>query len=180
MCKQSQGLGITVSRHTPLHDSWSTTMWGDIDDIIYNGMRKMKICRYWRGRAICMCSRCEESAMNPIMNGTSWRGSPIFGKLRDYCTVNKKFCVKLWYHTDRIENDASNSCSLPRKRVCRVVEYTDLPTESLLILHRLHRKRRVQQVFCCCMCSLPRNVYNEPLPRNYTRGYTYRLMEGIY
>jgi hypothetical protein len=37
-----------------------------------------------------------------------------------------------------------------------------------LILHGSHRKRRVQQLFYCCVCIRDRgNVFTEPLPSNY-------------
>jgi hypothetical protein len=52
-----------------------------------------------------------------------------------------------------------------------------------LIRHGPHRKQRVQQFFCCCVCFRGRGkVFTEPLPSN-DRGIhiqTQRLMGGIY
>jgi hypothetical protein len=53
----------------------------------------------------------------------------------------------------------------------------------LLIRHWPHRKRCVQQFFCCCVCIRCRgNIVTEPLPSN-DKGihiYTHSLMGGIY
>jgi hypothetical protein len=42
----------------------------------------------------------------------------------------------------------------------------DIPTYCPLIRYGPHRKRRVQQFFYCCVYSLLRNVFAEPLPSN--------------
>jgi hypothetical protein len=44
----------------------------------------------------------------------------------------------------------------PNRCIATIGLYTDGPTDSALIRHRPHRKRRVQQFFCCCVYSLQR------------------------
>jgi hypothetical protein len=52
-----------------------------------------------------------------------------------------------------------------------------------LIRHESHRKRRLEQFFCCCVCICCHgNVYSEPLPSNNRELHIqpHRLMGGTY
>jgi hypothetical protein len=90
----------------------------------------------------------------------------------------KKFWEELiayfpWIDTGHIENDASNNSSIVA--CVFVTAVTLLPSRCLatmgytlsLIRNVPHWKRRVQELFYCCVCIRYRgNVSTEPLPRN--------------